>query len=80
PERGDVCGADRGVARRGNFSYNIKFPSLLRNEPLSHDFVVPAFSPKTGTLLSASQTFPLTGESPFRGAIVLLIFYFSPTN
>ena len=26
----------------------------------------PPFPPETGTLLSATQTFPLTGESPFR--------------
>ena len=34
---------------------------------------MPAFLPETGTLLSALQTFPLTGELPFRRGL----FYFA---
>ena len=36
--------------------------------PQSQPAVATAFPPETGTLLSASQTFPLEGELPFRGA------------
>ena len=32
--------------------------------PYPRHFVLHLFSPKTGTLLSALQTFPLTGEFP----------------
>ena len=37
-----------------------------RREPLGR-LLPTSFTPRTGTLLSASQTFPLLGELPFRG-------------
>ena len=50
--------------------------SVLRTPPLSGEANLSAlrapFPPETGTLLSAPQTFPLTGEFPFRGGNIIL--------
>ena len=58
----------RLVARVGEVLRGLYLKSKCRiqNLPLCH--FVTSFLPETGTLLSASQTFPLTGEFPFRGA------------
>ena len=44
-------------------------PPLYELTPLSFAVQKTSFLPETGTLLSASQTFPLIGELPFRGDI-----------
>ena len=65
------CG-DGGIPRRA-FSFRIKalFKRYsLHNTPFRHGKAVPPFSPKTGTLLSAKPTFPLTGDFP-QGRLIL---------
>ena len=65
PLKGEVAAtAVGGVLQKSDESF----------DKATADFVNPSvcvpqtsFSPKTGTPLSASLTFPLTGESPFRG-------------
>ena len=63
------------------FSENGQNPPVTLREP--------PFPPETGTLLSASQTFPLTGELPFKegkakvctfGAIVTSSLRDTPSN